>query len=153
VLPPKQWGSHVSPLVKTLLEGHGDAEIDRQVKLDREAIDRIITWIDINAPYYPEYSSAFPENLFGRAPIDAAQLRRLGELAGINLADRRFLAAVSFTRPEQSTCLARFANPEDPRRREALAILEAGKRTLASQLSGSPEGAENRAPRGLQRPQ
>jgi hypothetical protein len=153
VLPPKQWGSHVSPLAKTLLQGHGNAEIDRQVKLDREAIDRIITWIDINAPYYPEYSTAFPENLFGRAPIDAAQLHRLGELVGLNLADRRFLAAVTFARPDLSPCLARFPDKQDARRREALAIIEAGKRTLATRLSRSPEGAEDSTPHGLLRPQ
>ncbi len=151
VLPPKHWGSHVSPLVKTLLAGHGDAEIDRKVKLDPEAIDRIITWIDINAPYYPEYSTAFPENLFGRAPIDMGQVQRLGQLVGLNLADRSFVAAVSFTRPELSTCLASLANQQDPRRREALAILDVGKQKLAARLSDSQEAAENPTLHGLQR--
>ncbi|MCH5373365.1 MAG: hypothetical protein JJ992_05275, partial [Planctomycetes bacterium] len=50
---PLSWGSHASRLTKTLIEGHGDPEIDRQVQLDREGFDRIVTWIDINAPYYP----------------------------------------------------------------------------------------------------
>jgi len=153
VLPPKQWGSHASPLVKVLLQGHGKEEIDRQVKLDREAIDRIVTWIDINAPYYPEYSTVFPNNLFGRSPIDTAQVRRLGELVGVNLTDRRFLGAVTFARPDLSPCLAKFPDPQDPRRREALAILEAGKRTLAARGDGSLEGPESRAPHGLQRTQ
>jgi hypothetical protein len=150
VLRPKHWGSHTSPLVKTLLAGHGDPEIDRKVKLDREAIDRIITWIDINAPYYPEYSTVFPENLFGRAPIDSGQVQRLGQLVGLNLADRNFVVAVSFTRPELSTCLAGVANQQDPRRREALAILEAGKQKLTARLNGSQEAVGTPRPHGLQ---
>ena len=63
---------------KVLLEGHGNPEIDRKVQLDRESIDRIVTWIDINAPYYPEYATAYRDNLYGRSPIDMAQLDRLG---------------------------------------------------------------------------
>ncbi len=151
VLPPKQWGSHASPLVKTLLAGHGKPEIDGQVNLDRESIDRVITWIDINAPYYPEYSTAFPDNLFGRAPIDMGQVQRLGQLVGLNLADRSFVAAVSFTRPELSTCLTALANQQDPRRREALAILESGKQRLATRSGDSPDEAATREPHGLQR--
>ncbi len=50
---PLSWGSPVSPLAKIVLEGHGIPEVDRQVKLDQEAVDRLLTWIDINAPYYP----------------------------------------------------------------------------------------------------
>jgi hypothetical protein len=151
VLPPKHWGSHTSPLAKTLLAGHGDAEIDRKVKLDREAIDRIVTWIDINAPYYPEYSTAFPENLFGRAPIDMGQVQRLGQLVGLNLADRSLIAAVSFTRPEMSACLASLANQQDSRRQEALAILESGKQKLSARLSNPETRAEDPSLRGLQR--
>jgi hypothetical protein len=49
-----------------LLEGHGKPEIDRRVKLDRESFDRIVTWIDINAPYYPEYA-AVPTATIGSA--------------------------------------------------------------------------------------
>jgi hypothetical protein len=151
VLPPKYWGSHTSPLVKTLLAGHGDAEIDRKVNLDRESIDRIITWIDINAPYYPEYSTAFPENLFGRAPIDPGQVQRLGQLVGLNLADRSLIAAVSFTRPELSTCLASLGKQQDPRRREALAILESGRQRLVARLNDSQGNAADPAVHGLQR--
>jgi hypothetical protein len=151
VLPPKHWGSHASPLVKTLLAGHGNAEIDRQVKLDRESVERIITWIDINAPYYPEYSTAFPDNLFGRAPIDMGQLQRLGQLVGLNLADRGLVAAVSFSRPELSPCLASLANQQDPRRREAIAILESGRQKLAAPPSDLQAGADDGQPHGLQR--
>jgi len=74
--PPFSWGSHASRLVKVLLEGHGDAQIDAQVQLSREEFDRIVTWIDINAPYYPEYASAYRENLYGRSPTPATTAPR-----------------------------------------------------------------------------
>jgi hypothetical protein len=52
VLPPKSWGSHASRLGKILIDGHGDPEIDQQIELDEESFDRIVTWLDVNAPYY-----------------------------------------------------------------------------------------------------
>jgi hypothetical protein len=38
---------------------------------------------------------------------------------------------VNFDRPALSPCLARFADKSDPGYREALAIIEAGRQTLA----------------------
>jgi hypothetical protein len=128
---PKTWGSHASPLVRLLLKGHGNPEIDRQVKLDPEGFDRIVTWIDINAPYYPEYAAGFYRNHpFGRSPIEDRQLRRLETLTGVSL-DRHGIALADFTRPELSPCLNGFADKHDPKYREALAILRAGKQNLA----------------------
>ncbi len=133
VLPPKSWGSYTSPLVKTILEGHGNPEIDRQVTLDREAIDRVLTWIDVNAPYYPDYSTAYPDNLFGRAPLPIPQVQRLGQLVGLDLADRHHVAQVNFTRPELSPCLGRIPDKNDPRHREALAIICSGQEMFRRQ--------------------
>ncbi len=130
-LPPMSWGSNASKLGKVLVEGHGDAEIDRQVKLDKESFDRIVTWIDLNAPYYPDYASAYRNNRYGRSPLDNGQLKRLGELTGMNLGDQKLSSHVSFTRPEVSLCLAKFADTGAAEYREALAIIESGKQMLA----------------------
>ena len=127
---PKSWGSHASPLVKVLLEGHGDPDIDKKVKLDPEGFDRIVTWIDVNAPYYPEYASAYRGNRYGRSPLSGPQMQRLGKLTGLNLNEQGFADRVSFTRPEKSPCLAAFADPSDPRYREALAIIRTGQKML-----------------------
>ena len=123
-LMPKSWGSHASRLAQVLLAGHGDPEIDAQVKLDPESFDRIVTWIDINAPYYPEYASAYRGNRYGRSPLDDTQLSELQRLTGS--------IEVNFTRPEFSPCLAKFTDPNDPARRETLAIIDAGQRNLAA---------------------
>ncbi|HYW79974.1 MAG TPA: hypothetical protein VE890_10385, partial [Thermoguttaceae bacterium] len=131
-LMPLTWGSHTSRLAEVALRGHGDPEIDEKIELDDEAFDRIVTWIDINAPYYPEYASAYRDNRYGRSPLDTAQLNRLNELTGLNLNDQKLSSHVSFTRPEQSLCLAQFSDKDDPKYQEALAIIEAGKAMLAS---------------------
>jgi hypothetical protein len=121
-LPPGSWGSHTSRLVDVLLKGHGDPAVDARVKLDREGFDRIVTWIDINAPYYPEYASAYRDGRFGRSPITDAQLADVVRLTGSD--------DVNFTRPAWSPCLAKFATGSDPGRLAALAIIEQGRRNL-----------------------
>ena len=52
VTRPKQFGSHRSPLIDTLLNDplHG-----REVKLDSEQWYALVTWIDSNAPYYDRF--------------------------------------------------------------------------------------------------
>ena len=122
---PYSWGSHASKLVKVLRKGHND------VRLDAEALDRIVTWIDINAPYYPSYASAYPQNLYGRCPLDAKQLARLSKLVGTNLAGRHHEPSVSFSRPEVSPCLAPLKEKGGPVYDEALAIIRAGGDGLA----------------------
>ncbi|MEA1950637.1 MAG: hypothetical protein U9N87_04590, partial [Planctomycetota bacterium] len=134
---PKTWGSHASRLAKVMLEGHGDSKIDDKIKLNREDIDRVITWIDINAPYYPDYySGAFHDHPYGRSPLDWKQLRRLAELTGLKLidvrqADCKNTAMVSFNRPELSTCLARFADKNDPKYKRSLSLIRAGRERLS----------------------
>ena len=139
---PKTWGSHASRLTKYLIEGHGDPEVDRQIHLDREAIDRVLTWIDINAPYYPDYAGgAYRENPYGRAPITDAELKRLKQLAGSEPAAAKPRRAArqslvdwcNFTRPELSRCLASLAGQGTAEYQEALGILRAGQQRLAAQ--------------------
>ncbi|MFA6563237.1 MAG: hypothetical protein WCV00_15105 [Verrucomicrobiia bacterium] len=142
VLPAYAWGSHRSRLVDVLRAGHQD------VKLDRESFDRIVTWIDMNAPYYGSYYSVYRDNVYGRAPLDDRQMARLAELTGLpykvpsehtRLNQKKIEgnelcgSQVSFTRPELSPCLAKFTDKNDARYREALAIIEAGEERLARQ--------------------
>ena len=56
-LPPYAWGAHASPLIRLLREGHHD------VRLSPEEMDRLITWVDLNGPYYPTTHTAYPHNL------------------------------------------------------------------------------------------
>jgi hypothetical protein len=57
--PPRSQGAIASPLVNMLLEGHED------IRLDAESLDRIITWIDLNIPYYDNTAVTRPAGAFG----------------------------------------------------------------------------------------
>jgi hypothetical protein len=131
--PAYAWGSHASKLGRTLLERYRE-------RLTSEEFERVVTWIDLNAPYYPTYASAYPDHLAGRSPLDDQQLARLEELTGVPL---RRLAGhrsnlgpqISFDRPELSPCLGSLPDPLDPRRTEALELIRAG----ADQLEARPD--------------
>ena len=147
------WGSHPSKFVQVLRTANYPGHED--VKLTPEELDRIITWVDLNGVYYPTYMSAYPDSLTGRVPLDNAQLGRLGQLTGWNFgAQRSFNACpgpdVSFERPELSPCLAQFLDRGDPKYKEAVAIIRAGKENLARSPRGDtlegfvPSGADRR---------
>jgi hypothetical protein len=125
VQPPGSWGARASRIVQLLRAGHND------VRLSREEFDRIATWIDLNAPYYPTYASAYPDSLYGRSPLSAGQLKRLSELTGMKFGGQEGDRLVNLTRPELSLCLAGFKDRSDTKLAEALAILRAGVEMLA----------------------
>lgn len=52
LLTPLEFHADTSELVQMLQKGHHD------VQLDREAWDRLLTWIDLNAPYHGSWSEA-----------------------------------------------------------------------------------------------
>jgi len=125
----RSWGSHASKLVQVLRSGHND------VKLSPEEFDRIVTWVDLNAPYYAHYACAYPDSLTGRCPLDGGQLRRLTQLTGVPFGRLKGHGSnrgpqVSFDRPELSPALAKFNDKGDPKYAEALAIIRAGQEML-----------------------
>jgi hypothetical protein len=144
VLPPYAWGSHRSGLVDLLRKGHYD------VHLSADELAHIITWIDVNAPYYGSYHSVYGDNMFGRTPLSFEQLVRLSNLtdlpykAGRDTKDGRLHhdpsikntelsgSQVNFTRPEQSLCLTRL-DSSDPRYQRAIAIIREGQANLRRQ--------------------
>jgi len=136
IQPAKSWGSHASMLIKVLREGHKPgtpgAEKHKDLKLNAEEMDRLITWVDINAPYYPYYESAYPRNPCGRSPIDGGQMGKLGKLTKARFVTghgRNKRAQVAFERPELSPCLQKL-DKNSAQYKEALAIIQAGKAQL-----------------------
>jgi len=130
------WGSHRSKLVQVLRAGHHD------VKLSAEELGRIITWVDLNAPYYATYNCAYPESVSGRCPLTRPQLARLCELVGPPMVWRGEGSPfnnfgshpgimISFDRPGLSPCLSNFKDKSDPEYHEALGLIQAGKNMLA----------------------
>jgi hypothetical protein len=150
LVPANAIGARRSRLVDLLQRGH------EGVKLTAEEMDRIVTWIDIGGPYYPDYASAHPDNVAGRAPLSVPQVKRLEELTGAPIlggaaADPRYSSYrlwLSFDRPELSPCL-RQLDRESPAYREALALLQQGQaelqKTPEADLPGFRYGAEHQA--------
>ena len=135
IQPAYAWGAHASPLTKALY-GHGD------VKLTADERDRLITWMDINAPYWPCYECAWPENHGGRMPITCDEFKRLSEITGVKIARRsrdRQLEQLNFTRPEKSRILD-AVKTKPAAYAEALAILQAGKDRLKTTPRADMDG-------------
>lgn len=122
------WGSHASRIVAILQQGH------QGVSLTPEEWDRLVSWIDLNAPYYPHYESAYPNNPGGRSPLSSAETKRLAELCGGTIENshwKRQRAQISFVRPECSRILNNPRLADHPADRdEAIAIIRAGAERL-----------------------
>ncbi|MBT3382045.1 MAG: hypothetical protein HN742_26040 [Lentisphaerae bacterium] len=58
---PKTWGAPRSALVDLVLTGHRDLEGRPRVHLTRGERQRIITWVDLNVPYYGTADTAYPD--------------------------------------------------------------------------------------------
>ncbi len=131
------WGSHKSRLVQVLLDGHKHVP-NVKLNLSNEELDRVITWVDINAPYYPTYASAYPKNMYGRSPLDGHQI---GLLKKFNLpVDGQGNARqISFDRPEMSPALSKLKTNSDAYR-QALAIIREGQAELARRPRADMKG-------------
>jgi len=128
IQPAKAWGSHASRLVEILQSTHTN-----RVTLTAEEFDRIVTWIDQNAVYYPSYASNYPNNAGGRSPLSPAQLSQLAAYTGANVGSAAAVKAsgelVSFDRPEMSPCLSGVTGNNYT---SALAIIQAGQANLSA---------------------
>ena len=137
------WGARVSSFIIALgkgaaIKGH------EQLKLTEEELDRLVTWVDLNAPYYPTYGCAYPANCVGRSPLDGRELAQLSALTGIKLADQHGWGSnrgplVSFDRPELSPCLAKLGGPGVPAFDQAVALIRVGSERLKSCPRGDVE--------------
>ena len=142
----KSWGSLKSKLIDVLLKGHkanspGYKE-HKTLSLSDEEMNRLITWVDLNAPYYPTYDSAYPKNSCGRSPLNNNQMKRLKALTKTRIVtghggNKR--SVVSFERPELSPCLQKL-NKASPEYKEALAIIKAGGAQLKKLPRADMEG-------------
>ncbi|HRR34580.1 MAG TPA: hypothetical protein P5026_10805 [Kiritimatiellia bacterium] len=134
IQPAYSWGSHASNLTK-MLYGHSD------VRLTDDERDRLITWMDINAPYWPCYECAWPENYGGRMPITRAEHDELEKLTGVKIASRfsaRQREQLNFTRPEFSRILAGVKGT--PAGEKALDIIRRGAERLKTNPRADMDG-------------
>lgn len=124
------WGSHASKLLH-FREGN---DKHKDVRITPDELKKIATWVDLNAPYYPSYATAYPENPYGRSPLSSGQIEKLKQL-GVDTG----IIDISFDRPELSPGLARLPK-SDPRHTEALAIIREGQMALKKNPNPDAEG-------------
>jgi hypothetical protein len=60
-ITPRAWGSPASPLAELLLSGHPDENGKPRLDMDEASRRRILTWIDLNVPYYGTAQTAHPD--------------------------------------------------------------------------------------------
>ncbi len=133
IRPARSWGARASRLGTVIRNAHPKHE---KVTLSAEDRNRVITWMDINGVYYPDYTCAYPDSPSGRSPLDSTQLARLGKLTGVNFAAARNHSGnrgpqISFARPALSPALARIPDKTSAAYAEAIAIIRTGAATLA----------------------
>ncbi len=61
-ITPRTWGSPASKLTELVLTGHRDLAGLPRISLSREERRRVLTWIDLNVPYYGTADTAYPDN-------------------------------------------------------------------------------------------
>ena len=96
---PKDYFAHGGTLARLLLEGH------EGVELDPESHQRIIDWLDLNAPLYGTYS--WNKDEWRRPDPEGEQALRahIRQRFGDDLAEQPFAALVNVALPEESRIL------------------------------------------------
>jgi len=74
-ITPKAWGSPASKLADLVLAGHPDKSGKARIRLSDAERQRIISWIDLNAPYYRSMAATATRLVKGR-PLGRDLTRR-----------------------------------------------------------------------------
>lgn len=100
------------------------------VKLSKEEMDKLYTWIDLNGVYYPTFASSYPDNPVGRSPLTEAEVKRISKLTNVNILSqmghyRNKRAMLSFERPHVSPVL-KTLNKNSKEYKEVVEIISKG---------------------------
>ncbi len=117
----KAWGSYNSPLVKKIYEDE-----QHKTRLTDAEKRRIAEWVDLNAPYYGDYSTNYGYNPGGRSAITQAERNALGDTRGLSWGSNP-RGMIYFDNPEKSPILAGKTGVAYD---SALAIIKAGQARL-----------------------
>ena len=102
---PKDYYAHAGRLTRMLLDGHPDKAGKPKVKLDRDSLQRIVDWLDLNAQFYGDYSF---NRLETQKPVSAGEkaLRQaVARRFGTKIAEQPFAALVNLALPSESRIL------------------------------------------------
>jgi len=143
--PPMYYGSHASKLIEILDTTHADS-----VNMPDEDFERLVTWIDCNAPYYGTYVYTRPGTIGGRELLTPGIREALQPIydrrcASCHGADVGRIHRIRFEEPELSpamlaplaataggagTCGEVFRDRDDPDAVALLAVMERLRREI-----------------------
>ncbi|MBI2300447.1 MAG: PD40 domain-containing protein [Armatimonadetes bacterium] len=142
---PKTWGSPASRLTKLLLNGHPDAAGKPRVELSDVERRRLLTWIDLNVPYYGTYDMAYPDAEGGRRILPEGFEARLSEVYA------RRCAGCHQQAPGQG--FVRLGEPDDNDFLAApLARAAGGRESCGKPIFATRDDPDYRALRGMLEP-
>ena len=84
---PKTWGSPSSKLAEVVLSGHPDEKGEPRINLEDRQRRRILSWIDLNVPYYGTSETAYPDNVGCRRIYPTKLDAVLADVAGRRCAE------------------------------------------------------------------
>ena len=138
------WGAKQSKIIAKIDAGHNN------VRLSKDDMEILQTWIDLNAPCYSTSDCSYPQNPTGRTPLSREELQRLFSICGKDakifasyiVNARRFPdeEPVSFDRPELSKILDGVVGEN---RTEALKIIRLGAERLKAKPRADTAGFKN----------
>ncbi|MDR1480635.1 MAG: hypothetical protein LBJ00_17040 [Planctomycetaceae bacterium] len=113
-LEAKSWGASASRIYPFITTEHEGINLKEK---DFTAFQKVVEWIDINAPYYPDYATSYYDNPYGRCPLTVQEIRQLEKLTGQKIfvkSDIRYYTvagkAIGFA-PEQPPHVVTLACP------------------------------------------
>jgi hypothetical protein len=161
---PKDYFAHASALAPMLLDGHKDPDGKPRVRLDRQSLQRILDWLDLNAQFYGDYSFNRAESRATSEEGEQALRAAIAKRFGPDLAGQPLAALVNVTFPEESRILkaplpekaggwgqiqeGAFAGTDDPAYRDMRRLVEAmivplTRHDIAGTCGSGPEGGCN----------
>ena len=102
---PKDYYAHAGRLAKMLLDGHPDKAGRPKVKLDRDSLQRIVDWLDLNAQFYGDYSFNRIETQRPVAAGEKALRQAVARRFGTKIAQQPFAVLVNLALPSESRIL------------------------------------------------
>ncbi|MGB0259745.1 MAG: hypothetical protein ACPGES_13930, partial [Coraliomargarita sp.] len=86
----------------------------------------LITWVDLNAPYYPDYSSAYWKSPGGRSPLTSKEQSEISKLTKVKIERYSHDGPwhFNFTRPEFSPILENVK--DDATKAKVIEIIKRG---------------------------
>jgi len=143
-IEPYAAGSHQSRLIKLIDDGHYG------VALTPDERDRLVTWVDLNGPYYGTYELNWPDRYVGRDALPAlgsiqqtlserncarCHSAGVGTDTQMNLTHPQWSAVLTSPLPREAGGLGlcgkgNYAGPEDPAYQSILSVLTAAAEAL-----------------------